>query len=153
MVLIVESNEQLREFLAKSLVNSGFKVATACTRHQAQSLLDSAEVQFMLICWRLPDETARPFLEDLLFSRPALKFLIISGGRPILPADWPFLAKPFRIQTLIQLMLEIHPALRAPQLIKINANPLLAAGSEANSVNRSSQKVPVPSAITIRWLG
>ena len=64
-ILIVEDDPELQEILTLNLQNAGYRVMRASSVRQAESLLNTALPQMVLLDWMLPDTTGLAFARRL----------------------------------------------------------------------------------------
>ncbi len=108
-LLLVEDEESLREILADVLRGSGYEVLTARLGADALRAAErhSGTIELLVTDVSLPDLNGLDLAEQLQRARPGMLALFMSGYPreslvPSLPADAPFLQKPFRTDLLIR---------------------------------------------------
>lgn len=103
-VLIVEDNEELREFMRRLLVDHGYTVLTACDGEEGHTVFEEHSAQISLIVTDvvMPKMNGKELRERILTEYPDTKFVLISGypGHAIsdgllLDSRVEFLQKPF----------------------------------------------------------
>jgi DNA-binding response OmpR family regulator len=123
VILLVEDDASIRQIFTYGLTQEGFTVLPAKHAHEALKYCKDypSTIHLVVTDLGLPEElrlasnTARTSLKgvDLIRSlitlRPSIKVLIISGqGEDILQksgvlhTEWPFLRKPFGLDTLLR---------------------------------------------------
>jgi CheY-like chemotaxis protein len=94
-VLLVENDPPVRELIALALTRAGYRVLEARTGREALQRFD-ASVDLLLTDIHLPHLDGHEVIGRLRERRHTLKVLAMSGYPPDgLPADVPFLGKPF----------------------------------------------------------
>ena len=88
--------------MVNALTSSGFRPLGASNLEEARAVLRSKPIQFVVTCWHFRDGTGQSLIEHLESLYPEVGFLVVSGGCPVLPPEWPFLSKPFRTAILVQ---------------------------------------------------
>jgi len=100
-ILVVEDEALVRDVVAQSLRQAGYAVLEAATGAQAESVCRGhpGAIALLLVDLDLPDALGTDLARRLRAVRPAARVLLTSGGA-LEAGDWPFLAKPFRPETL-----------------------------------------------------
>ena len=110
-LLVVDTDERLRDLLRGYLKAQGFLVSVARDGTHARSLLSGLEFDLVVLDARLPD--SRPLCDDL--TTPIL--LLTSRGQPAPGRDVECLEKPFEpsvLCTRINTILDRRPPVEAP---------------------------------------
>jgi DNA-binding NtrC family response regulator len=84
-ILIIEDEEDVREFLKVTLLSAGYSVDAAATAAEANRHLDAVFYTLVIADWRLPDGDGTE-LADRAFGLRA-KTLILSGYLLSLPPE------------------------------------------------------------------
>ena len=108
-VLVIEDEEVVREFGATALGGNGYRVAVAATAAEARRLLAAGPFDLLFVDAVLPDGHGVELAEREVERRPATRVLVTSGypdqGQQLWPVihrhRWPFLQKPYTIETLL----------------------------------------------------
>lgn len=117
-ILLVEDDDSLRELLAVTLQNVGYRILEANTAQAAIELITAhkGEVQLLLTDVVMPKMSGVQLFESLRELLPNLKAIFMSGyaseilsRRDPLPTDSLFMEKPFSKESLLS---TIHKALR-----------------------------------------
>lgn len=103
-ILVVEDQEEVREFLVKALARRGYRVLQAADGNQALelSLRHSAAIHVLLTDVVLPGMNGRELADQFRTARPEIKVLYTSGytqdviaNRGVLHRDVAYIAKPY----------------------------------------------------------
>lgn len=118
-ILLVEDEQQVREFAASALTEAGYRVVKAATAREAEALLagDPGKFDLLFSDVVLPDRTGLRLAEELKHRDPSLRILLSSGYADH-RAQWPliqsrglpFLQKPYSLKDLLQIVREILTA-------------------------------------------
>jgi CheY-like chemotaxis protein len=102
-ILLVENEPPVRRLIAAGLEDTGYRVLQARTGREAIERFD-ASVDLLLVDIHLPHIGGHDVIVRLRERRHSLKVLAMSGypPDPDLPADIPFLAKPFSREDLLR---------------------------------------------------
>ena len=112
-VLIVEDDKNVRDFTLAALQEMGYQVIACATGMEAIDLVQKDSVSFDLLITDLimPEMNGRDLSEKMAAMFPQLKIIITSGypDRHLsqlqdLPAGIQFLAKPYSIQSLVEII-------------------------------------------------
>lgn len=112
-VLVVEDEEMLGDLMCDMLMELGIKVHYAENLTKARQILDSksAEINFILLDYQLPDMDVPGILKYLRTATPHIRIVFTSGYRleEIRQKEGPvdidgFLKKPFDLQSLTTLL-------------------------------------------------
>jgi len=112
-VLVVEDEEMLGDLMCDMLMELGIKVHYAENLAKARQILDSksAEINFILLDYQLPDMDVAGILKYLRTATPHIRIVFTSGYRldEIRRKEGPvdidgFLKKPFDLQSLTTLL-------------------------------------------------
>ena len=108
-ILVVDREQALRETMAASLVEHGYRVvATGSSIETTNALRREADpVQFLIASWGLPELPGERFLDQVHQLRPEIPVLITSDDAPLNPRPGSrqvigVLPRPFRTETLLQ---------------------------------------------------
>jgi two-component system, cell cycle sensor histidine kinase and response regulator CckA len=105
-VLVVDDEEPVRSFMQAALEISGYRVLIAGDGRQAENVLNSADVDLVLLDIVMPVLGGAESLYEMRKHWPDLAFLVVSGYSRVeaehlgIPPDIPFLQKPYTIETL-----------------------------------------------------
>ncbi len=119
-ILLVEDEEAVRTIVSKILQNKGYTVLEAHHGHEALQICKDHEgpIHLMVTDVVMPHMSGRELAEHLIFLRPELRVLFMSGypdnaivHHGVLGAGTAFLQKPF---TLITLECKVRELLDAP---------------------------------------
>lgn len=109
-ILLVEDDDGVREFVARTLRGSGYHVFSAANGREANKLFrqEGTRIDLLLTDMVLPGKNAVTLVEEFLSSRPDLGVVLTSGYADA-PAKWPeakargwrLLQKPFPAAALL----------------------------------------------------
>lgn len=109
LILVADHEQALRESMAASLIQHGYRVETTGigTEALARLRLEADPVQVLITGWNLPELPGQQLLELVHQHRPGLPVLVTSNDAPLNPAcaqNQPVavLSKPFQMSTLLQ---------------------------------------------------
>jgi two-component system cell cycle sensor histidine kinase/response regulator CckA len=111
LILLVDDDLSVREFLGQCLQAAGYKVIPAASGHEAMAIYEKQQEQINLVLSDIvmPGLFGDQLVLRLLEIRPDLKYILMSGNNPAsLETSLPlepgknFLQKPFSIQELRQ---------------------------------------------------
>jgi CheY-like chemotaxis protein len=118
-ILIVEDDDDVRE-LAVSI----FEVLDCCHIHSARNggeglaiLAEHPEIVLAFTDIRMPVVDGQTFAREALKLRPGLKLVFATGYASTLgelPAAFPVVRKPYRIQELVEVFKRMMPNWRGP---------------------------------------
>ena len=108
-VLVVEDEEDVREFTMMGLSRDGYRVSGAATVREAESLFGQTErCDLVLSDMGLPDGSGVELIQRLKVRQPGLKVVLSSGYADhydrwpaIRELGYPFLEKPYALQDLL----------------------------------------------------
>jgi PAS domain S-box-containing protein len=107
-VLVLEDDDVLRTLVCRALASGGYTVLEASRPSVAVARLAANEVDLLVTDLILPEESGWSLYRRLAAQRPTLRVLIMSGfaatpdpSLSTLPADVPFLPKPFAPHDLL----------------------------------------------------
>lgn len=107
LILIVDDEENIRKFLARSLQREHYEVRLAGSGAEAQAILEKERPDLMVLDVRLPDANGLEILKELHGREPDLPIIIITAFGEIKMAveamrqgAFDFVAKPFDFNTL-----------------------------------------------------
>lgn len=118
-ILLVEDDEDVRQFTAHVLEALGYKVLTAAAGPEAIELASAqaGEIDLLITDVIMPGMNGRQLAEALTAARPAMRVLYISGytenavtNHGVLDAGLNFLAKPFVPESLARKVKQIMEA-------------------------------------------
>lgn len=113
LALVVDDEDMVRELLCASMEDAGFEPLSAGTGDEAKDLFreHASEIRVVLLDLSMPDIGAGELYDALAVHDSPAKYVLVSGypereardvfGREGLAA---FLQKPFRINTLVDLV-------------------------------------------------
>ncbi len=136
-LLVVDTDERLRDLLRGYLKAQGFLVSVARDGSHARSLLSGLEFDLVVLDGRLPD--VRALCEDL--TAPIL--LLTSPGQPAAAKPVEYLEKPFEPAVLserINTILDRRPPAEAPGPKLVRMGPL-AFDLEHGTLTRDDEPV------------
>ena len=110
-VLVVEDVPQVRATAVRIMQDLGCTVFDAYNGHQALKLLQAhPEIQVLFTDVRMPGMSGPELAEATQRLRPDLKIVLTSGyvGPKDVPADIPFVPKPWRAQDIAEVVTKIH---------------------------------------------
>jgi PAS domain S-box-containing protein len=117
-VLVLEDDDVLRTLVCRALVGGGYRVAEASRPSAVRERVGQEELDLLVTDLVLPEQSGWQLYKEMVARRPGLRVLIMSGfasepvaGLAALPADVPFLAKPFAPR---ELLLRVRQALDGP---------------------------------------
>jgi two-component system, NtrC family, response regulator AtoC len=108
-ILIVDNERNARSALAEILCDAGYEVALAANGREALALVDSFHPDVLLADAQLPGLSGYALAELARTRVHAPRVVFMSGAPPEAPRDVPCLAKPLRIDELLQ-TLALQPA-------------------------------------------
>ena len=114
-ILVVEDNEEMRQFMAAFLRENGYEVIEAADGEEGAQLYDSVSggVSLVISDIVMPKMSGRELRQSLLERDPRVKFLFVSGydrtsgTETPFPHDVDFMAKPFGVSELSKKVREI----------------------------------------------
>ncbi len=115
-ILLVEDEEDIRQFAAIALSGNGYKVLEAVNVEEALNLFDKEDGNFDLVFSDvvLPDRTGLRLVNDLLLRKPELRVLLSSGysdhksqWAEIKKKGFRFLQKPYAVTDLLETIREV----------------------------------------------
>jgi len=110
-ILIVEDENNVREFTRRALVKYGYDVLIGANVEESKKVFKEEEGQFDLVFSDvvLPDGNGVDLIEDFLREKPDLNFILTSGYTEheskwsiISERGYPFLQKPFSLIELLK---------------------------------------------------
>lgn len=110
-ILLVEDNEQVRDFASEILRDAGCEVIKANDAAEALDKLDSQPIDLMLTDIVMPGQSGIQLANRVRKTRPSLPIVLVTGYSDEMlegGADYPFIAKPF---TATELKAAIEAAL------------------------------------------
>ena len=112
VILVVDDEPGIREFLATYLSSKNFKVLTAADGREAQEKWRSCDgkIDLLLTDVIMPECNGKALAKLLTIQNPALKVIFMSGFLPEELAeeslDCPFFRKPFHPVELLEVIRE-----------------------------------------------
>ncbi|MCA9678180.1 MAG: response regulator, partial [Myxococcales bacterium] len=110
-VLVVDDEEMVREVLCNMLEDLGYRALGADGGDQALALADGdTAIDAAIVDLTMPGMSGRVVLDGLRTRRPSLPVILASGydrDRAAVPRSAGFLRKPFRFETLEQLLQDV----------------------------------------------
>ena len=114
VVVVVEDEANVRQYMARVLADAGFRVLATHDGHEAMALLTTLGPSLV---WLVVSDIGMPRVTGVELATavsqqwPSLPVLLVSGAPPV---EWsgPFLAKPFTPETLLG---AVHKLLPPPQ--------------------------------------
>src|SRR5687767_1428780 len=117
IILVVDDEQPVLDFVAKTLRNSRYDVATASSGEDAVTMVEQQKVKPHLLVADLvlPGISGFALADTLRRANPNLKTLFISGytgaeyfrQMKLSTADIPFLQKPFTVDALLNKVQEL----------------------------------------------
>ncbi|MEZ0344539.1 MAG: sigma-54 dependent transcriptional regulator [Caldimicrobium sp.] len=121
-ILIVEDEKLQREILEDFLQKKGFQTFTSSTIEKAKEILNSHEINLVLLDWRLPDGDGLELLTSIKETFPMIPVIMITAFASIEHAvismkkgAYHYLSKPINLE---ELLLVIERALNEHKLTK-----------------------------------
>jgi DNA-binding NtrC family response regulator len=119
-ILIVDDQESLRHFLAKSLQEDGYAIQTAGTIAEGWTHVTQEGADLVLLDMRLPDGLGLTMLEQLHLREPDLPVIVMTAFGEVQTAvaamkagAYDFLTKPFDLEELRVLCVKALESARA----------------------------------------
>jgi PAS domain S-box-containing protein len=114
-ILLVEDEGVVRELAEKMLARNGYSVTVAADAEEATAIFKNQQGNFDLVFSDviLPKENGVALVDHLLEEKPGLKVLLasgysdIGGQQAIQDRGYPFLQKPYQLQTLLAQLREL----------------------------------------------
>lgn len=115
-ILLVEDEEEVREFVAGALAENGYFVWRAASAKEALNLFERERGAFDLLFSDLvlPDRTALQLVDQLLPRHPELRVLLGSGytdwesqGPALCERGFRFIQKPYLLSDLLRILREV----------------------------------------------
>src|SRR5215217_4642394 len=110
-VLVVEDVPQVRATAVGIMQALGCTVFDAYNGHQALKLLQAhPEIEVLFADVRMPSMSGTELAEAAQRLRPDLRIVLTSGyvGPKDVPAHIPFVPKPWRVDTLAEVVTHLH---------------------------------------------
>src|SRR5215216_1396574 len=110
-VLVVEDVPQVRATAVRIMQDLGCTVFDVYNGHQALKLLQAhPEITVLFTDVRMPGMSGTELAEAAQRLRPDLKIVLTSGyvGPRDVPADIPFVPKPWRAQDIAEVAIKVH---------------------------------------------
>jgi two-component system phosphate regulon response regulator PhoB len=111
VVLIVDDNHQLLQFLQSELAQAGWEMLAAETAQQAHEMFDSRRPNTVLLDYMLGDDDGLKLGLQLQEQAPDTRFIIMTGGELSTDEeaicrerDFPILHKPFLVNDILHLI-------------------------------------------------
>jgi two-component system response regulator PilR (NtrC family) len=113
MVLVVEDEPSIRQFIVETLTDEGYRVRTAADGILALAVLEQNDVDVVLADVRMPRLDGIALAHQVRQQHPTLSIVLMSA-LAVLPAipGIPVLNKPFTIEQLEQRLVEALAQLR-----------------------------------------
>src|SRR5260221_3223451 len=113
-ILLVDDNDELREFVADSLIARGYSVTRAANGAEALTFTGKVtHIDLVITDVMMPKMSGYDLTAQLRHAAPEMKFLFMSGypvesvaGTGIAPGN-QFLAKPFSMAQLVRVVREL----------------------------------------------
>ncbi len=100
-ILVVDDDPEVREILAETLAEFGYRVLQAGTGEEALPMLEAPdEVGMVITDVRMPGMSGLEFVERARERHPALKVIVMSGYFVSQSVGARFLKKPFHMHEL-----------------------------------------------------
>ena len=111
VVLVVEDDADVREYMVRALALAGYQVQATWNGREALALLaqlGAAAIMAVVSDFAMPRLDGLTLAAQITERWPTIPFLMVSG-RP--PAEWegPFLAKPFSPSELVTAVEHLQP--------------------------------------------
>jgi DNA-binding NtrC family response regulator len=102
-ILVIDDEEILLRITRKVLGRMKYEVLVATTAAAALATLDrcGGKVQRVLVDVTLPDADGLLLAHEIHRRYPEIRIILTTGGSEPLTREFPFLAKPFSIQQLL----------------------------------------------------
>lgn len=119
-ILLVEDEESLREIVADALRDAGHRVQEAAGGAEALACLDSDGARFdvLLTDMGMPGMSGMELAAEAIKLRPGIVVVVASGFAkaqlPDFPAQFIYLAKPYRVGQLERLFAELGQRAGSP---------------------------------------
>lgn len=141
-VLIVEDEPLIRMMLADALADEGYEVIEAGSVPEAVAALACSEVDALITDIDMPGGISGLDLVDIVHACSRLPTIVASGGHNLTSGDLPsaarFIAKPYRLTDMLDLLVEVaeavdpqcaihHGGLRARVFVSIENGRALSA--------------------------
>ena len=111
-VLVVDDEDLVRDVVARMIEELGYAAVTAADGESALALLDSKQVDAVLVDLTMPTMSGADVIAAVRARRPGLPVVLCSGfdrsGRGAVAAD-AYLPKPFRIDALERTLAKLLP--------------------------------------------
>ena len=116
-ILIVDDEPSIRDVLATVLTDAGYSVQTAANGHIALQIIDVAPPDLIITDVMMPHLDGWALLDHAHERNPSLPVILMSAGDWIrrrrttsIPDHAVFLAKPFAVEDLLELVVRLTGA-------------------------------------------
>jgi DNA-binding response OmpR family regulator len=114
-ILIIDDNEDLREFFSILLKKNGFETRTATSRTEIDSHLTLFNPDLILLDVLLGNEDGRDLCKEIKTINKNIKIILLSGNPQVLTNYYLYKAddrieKPFEIQEILAKIRKMIPA-------------------------------------------
>ncbi len=100
-ILVVDDDPEVREILAETLIEFGYRVVQAGSGEEALPMLDGlADIRLVISDVRMPGMSGLELVEQARARSPSLRVILISGYFLPQPIAVRFLKKPFHMAEL-----------------------------------------------------
>ena len=112
-ILIVEDQDEVRKFAATALSGSGYRIFEASTIAEGLEMMEKHGdvINCIFSDLMLPDTTGTELYKKIVETNSAIKFILCSGyaemessWKEIINKDYPFIAKPYSLIELLQVI-------------------------------------------------
>lgn len=127
-ILVVDDEADLRDVVSSILLNEGAELQEAGSGDVAQDMIGKTPYDLIISDVRMPGSDGVSLLKYVRSTHPNTKFVMFTGFAEALEAQTAyelgangFLAKPFRMKELLQLVTELFKSTPTPKIVGANA--------------------------------
>ncbi len=108
-ILLADDDPAIRTLISAALTAGGHSVYAACNGLEAVALFRSApdDVDLVLMDMEMPVMRGDEAIARIRETRPGVKIICMSGYTTALPANLPFLPKPFLPKALLEFVASV----------------------------------------------
>jgi DNA-binding NtrC family response regulator len=88
VVLVVEDDDEVRDFLRDVLERGNYQVLTARNGKEAEARLNERTVDLLITDIFMPEKDGIETIKNALKQHPGLPIIAVSGGSPRVPMDF-----------------------------------------------------------------